>query len=463
MTDRPAAPSSRPAKHFCHWPGCSAGVPARLWGCTRHWNRLPAPIRKAISRAYRPGQEITKTPSAEYVEAARAAQTWILTGRLPSGRSELEPDALPELPPVDLRSVGVNPTAATLDGLGLLPPSARDTVPPDLSASAAIFDRLEAAAAPPRDCSAPCAVPFERPNFGGPFPPEALFPPGALESLRERGPETVLPRALLETRVPHPPPGPAFKVAPGFVPGGPIIDEEHVATFELRRQPAELPDDLDPEAPGLSPIQRIRRRRNLEVARDRMAAKIREAHDRTMGKLAAELFRQTIDARPVDPRGLDELGPRDVEVERLPHPAELEREAASILSADAERRRRAYVLGEFVNRTPEELRAEELERNPWRREELERRMHRRAELEQRRREILGLPLAGPAAPPDVDRVLDREAAELAPFLGDPERWLPRERPPIPLAELATSPPLGECAVCRRTAPLVDSECPDCRH
>ena len=427
MTDRPAAPSSRPAKRSCSWPGCTAGVPARLWGCTRHWNRLPAPIRKAISRAYRPGQELGgKGPSPEYVEAARAAQTWVLSGRLPSGRSELEPDELPGAP---------------------APPSGPvDPLPPDLSASAAIFDRLEAAAAPPRDCSAPCDVRFDRPvNFGG------LVPPRALDPLREFGPETVLPRSssLDGPRLPvvsiPPPPG-SFDPPRRIPLGGPIINEEHVARFELRRQPAELPEDLDPDAPGLSPIQRIRRRRNIETVRDRMAAKIREAHDRTMGKLASELFRQTIGARPVDPRGLDELGPRDVEAdvldreaaelvpflgdperwlprtlepERLPHPAELEAEAASILSADDERRRRAYVLGEFVTRTPEELEAEERER--------------------RRRRL-------------------RDALELSP--AELERW---QRPPIPLAELATSPPLGVCAVCKRTAPLVDSECPDCRH
>lgn len=34
---------------------------------------LPAPVRAAIWRAYRPGQEITKDPSPAYLAAARAA------------------------------------------------------------------------------------------------------------------------------------------------------------------------------------------------------------------------------------------------------------------------------------------------------------------------------------------------------------------------------------------------------
>jgi len=48
-----------------------------MWGCRPHWYRLPVAIRNAIWAAYSPGQERTMTPSARYVEAARAAQDWI--------------------------------------------------------------------------------------------------------------------------------------------------------------------------------------------------------------------------------------------------------------------------------------------------------------------------------------------------------------------------------------------------
>lgn len=530
MADRSAPPPSDPSrprapKHTCHWPGCSAAVPERLWGCTRHWNRLPAPIRKAISHAYRPGQEITKTPSPAYVEAARAAQTWILTGRLPSGRSELEPDELPGAPA---------PPAGPVD-----------PVPPDLSASAAVFDRLEAAAAPPRDCSAPCDVPFERPNFGGLVPP-----PGALERLRELGPETVLPRSMVSA---HRPPmltvlPPAGSTAPPRrVPlQGPIIDEEHGATFEatdidigledprwgvIRRHFAEgrvrivtdpagdpaaktrayvprsgahqldLPEDLDPEAPGLSPIERIRRRRDLETVRDRMAAQLRAVHNRTLEEHTRDVLARMAAARPVDPRGLDELGPRDVDaepVERLRLEAEvdrvLDREAAELApflgdperwlprarseaddsaramaevdAAIEEHRRRGgrvYTMGEFVTRTQEEADAEDRERRRQRfptlaefraqdERDAEARELRRRNLRERLelpREHLVLP---PAAVEAVQRIEREREGRLPPGSSELERL-----------EARAGAPLGVCAVCRRTAPLVDSECPDCRH
>lgn len=68
--------SARPI-HWCHWPGCREQVPPKLWGCRGHWFSLPLSIRVRITRAYVPGQEISKTPSAEYIAAAKAAQDWI--------------------------------------------------------------------------------------------------------------------------------------------------------------------------------------------------------------------------------------------------------------------------------------------------------------------------------------------------------------------------------------------------
>ncbi|MDR6887834.1 MULTISPECIES: zinc-finger-containing protein [Variovorax] len=71
---RGAAPAHR---HTCHWPGCSRAVPPAMWGCSPHWFTLPKALRDDIWRTYRPGQEITKTPSEAYVAAARAVQQWI--------------------------------------------------------------------------------------------------------------------------------------------------------------------------------------------------------------------------------------------------------------------------------------------------------------------------------------------------------------------------------------------------
>lgn len=65
------------SRHTCHWPGCPKAVPPAMWGCTYHWYTLPARLRARIWATYKPGQEITKTPSAAYLEAARAVQAWI--------------------------------------------------------------------------------------------------------------------------------------------------------------------------------------------------------------------------------------------------------------------------------------------------------------------------------------------------------------------------------------------------
>lgn len=63
--------------HTCHWPGCNKEVPPALWGCKQHWFKLPKSLRNQIWLTYRPGQEITKAPSKEYIEAANAVQKWI--------------------------------------------------------------------------------------------------------------------------------------------------------------------------------------------------------------------------------------------------------------------------------------------------------------------------------------------------------------------------------------------------
>ena len=48
-----------------------------MWGCREHWFKLPKRLRDEIWRTYVPGQEITKTPSVEYIMAAQAVQEWI--------------------------------------------------------------------------------------------------------------------------------------------------------------------------------------------------------------------------------------------------------------------------------------------------------------------------------------------------------------------------------------------------
>lgn len=63
--------------HHCHWPGCTKTVPPAMWGCKSHWFALPAALRRQIWATYQPGQEVTKDPSAAYLEVVNRVQAWI--------------------------------------------------------------------------------------------------------------------------------------------------------------------------------------------------------------------------------------------------------------------------------------------------------------------------------------------------------------------------------------------------
>lgn len=73
--------------HHCHWPGCDKQVPPAMWGCKAHWFTLPKSLRDDIWRAYRPGQEVTMTPSRDYLEVSNRVQQWI--------RVQGQPDVAP--------------------------------------------------------------------------------------------------------------------------------------------------------------------------------------------------------------------------------------------------------------------------------------------------------------------------------------------------------------------------------
>lgn len=59
--------------HRCHAIGCEVVVDPGLLMCREHWFKVPRLLRRAVWRNYRKGQEITKDPSRDYLEAARAA------------------------------------------------------------------------------------------------------------------------------------------------------------------------------------------------------------------------------------------------------------------------------------------------------------------------------------------------------------------------------------------------------
>ncbi len=63
--------------HHCHWPGCKTECKPAFWGCYKHWMKLPKRLRDKIFAVYRIGQEVSKTPSREYLEVAREVQAWI--------------------------------------------------------------------------------------------------------------------------------------------------------------------------------------------------------------------------------------------------------------------------------------------------------------------------------------------------------------------------------------------------
>ncbi len=59
--------------HECHRDGCHTPVPPKMFMCRVDWFALPQEMRDRICATYRPGQEIDKCPSPEYLEAAREA------------------------------------------------------------------------------------------------------------------------------------------------------------------------------------------------------------------------------------------------------------------------------------------------------------------------------------------------------------------------------------------------------
>lgn len=65
-------------KHVCHWPTCARVVPPSMWGCKKHWFRLPKEFRDRIWETYVPGQEVRKDPSVEYLEIATSIEKWAI-------------------------------------------------------------------------------------------------------------------------------------------------------------------------------------------------------------------------------------------------------------------------------------------------------------------------------------------------------------------------------------------------
>lgn len=63
--------------HECHAPGCGKQVPPKMFACREHWYKLRRPMREAIWREYRPGQESDKNPSLRYLAVQTLARAWL--------------------------------------------------------------------------------------------------------------------------------------------------------------------------------------------------------------------------------------------------------------------------------------------------------------------------------------------------------------------------------------------------
>jgi len=59
--------------HTCHAHGCGTPVPPAMFMCRSHWYALRAPMRAAVWREYRRGQEVDKRPSARYLAVQQRA------------------------------------------------------------------------------------------------------------------------------------------------------------------------------------------------------------------------------------------------------------------------------------------------------------------------------------------------------------------------------------------------------
>lgn len=75
-------------EHHCHAEKCEKSVKPELLMCLGHWRMVPKPLQRAIWKAYRPGQCDTKTPSLEWLAAARSAITTVAKKESEGGRAK---------------------------------------------------------------------------------------------------------------------------------------------------------------------------------------------------------------------------------------------------------------------------------------------------------------------------------------------------------------------------------------
>lgn len=60
-------------EHHCHAENCDVKVPPKMLMCAKHWRLVSKPLQREVWRHYRPGQEIDKKPTREYLDVMKRA------------------------------------------------------------------------------------------------------------------------------------------------------------------------------------------------------------------------------------------------------------------------------------------------------------------------------------------------------------------------------------------------------
>lgn len=71
--------SRKRTAHHCHAKGCSVPVPPHLLMCAEHWRLVPPSLQRRVYSTYRKGQERDKSPSPQYLQAARDAIDFVFS------------------------------------------------------------------------------------------------------------------------------------------------------------------------------------------------------------------------------------------------------------------------------------------------------------------------------------------------------------------------------------------------
>lgn len=82
--------------HRCHAIECTIEVPPKMHMCYKHWRMVPKLVQDLIWNHYRPGQEIDKQPTIEYLAVAYVAISCVALKEgkpLPNLLKKVVPDA----------------------------------------------------------------------------------------------------------------------------------------------------------------------------------------------------------------------------------------------------------------------------------------------------------------------------------------------------------------------------------